>query len=93
MAFLCATSIRRSARPKRTSFLELLRFLCTLITVLMLWEPEWRVSVQPTSKPEIVILYDASRSTETTDAILPPSLDSNQEVVTRKNWIEQSSHQ
>ena len=56
----------------------------------MLWEPEWRVSVQPTSKPEIVILYDASRSTETTDAILPPSLDSNQEVVTRKNWIEQT---
>ena len=55
----------------------------------MLWEPEWRVSLQPTSKPEIVILYDASRSTETTDAILPPSLDSSQEVVTRKNWIEQ----
>ena len=85
MAFLCVISIRRSARPKRTSALEFLRFVCTLITVLMLWEPEWRVSVQPTSKPEIVILYDASRSTETTDAILPPSLDSNQEVVTRKN--------
>jgi len=89
MAFLCAISIHRSARPKRTSALEFLRFLCTLITVLMLWEPEWRVSLQPTSKPEIVILYDASRSTETTDAILPPSLDSSQEVVTRKNWIEQ----
>ncbi|MDG1358490.1 MAG: hypothetical protein P8P36_09880 [Akkermansiaceae bacterium] len=89
MAILCLISIKRSARPKRTSLLELLRFTCTLIVVLMLWEPEWRTITEPTSKPEIIILYDASTSTETNDAILPASLSSPQGVVSRREWIEQ----
>ncbi len=55
----------------------------------MLWEPEWRTITEPTSKPEIIILYDASSSTETIDAILPPSLNSTQAVVSRQNWIKQ----
>ena len=88
MAFLCFSAIKRSARPRRTSILELLRFVCTLVVVLMLWQPEWRTTRQPTSKPEIIILYDASTSTETNDAILPPSLSSSQAVVSRKDWIE-----
>lgn len=65
----------------------MLRFICALITVLMLWQPEWRVVTDPDSKPEIAILYDASRSTTTADAILPSELSANQEVVTRKEWI------
>ena len=54
----------------------------------MLWEPEWHTTSKPTSKPEIIILYDASASTETNDAILPSSV-SNQTIVSRKDWIEQ----
>lgn len=67
--------------------LEVLRFICALIAVLMLWEPEWRTSTNPKSKPEIVILHDASRSTKTVDAILPSFLSASQEVVTREEWI------
>lgn len=68
--------------------LELLRLLCALIAVLMLWQPEWRVVNKPDAKPEVAILYDASSSTTTADAILPSMLSANQEVVTRKEWIE-----
>jgi len=88
IGFLCVVAIKRSARPRRTGVLELLRFLCALIAVLMLWQPEWRVITKPDTKPEIAILYDASRSTTTADAILPPSLSANEEVVTRKEWIK-----
>lgn len=89
MALLCFSSVVRSSRPKRTAILEVLRFLSTLIVVLMLWQPEWRSTHQPTSKPEVIILYDASASTETIDAILPTYLSSNQAIVSRKNWIQQ----
>jgi len=54
----------------------------------MLWQPEWRVITDPDTKPEIAILYDASRSTNTSDAILPSELSANQEVVSRKEWME-----
>ncbi len=88
ISFLCVVAIKRSTRPKRTGALEALRFFCALIAVLMLWQPEWRVVTEPDSKPEIAILYDASRSTSTADAVLPSELSANQEVVTRKEWIE-----
>ena len=68
--------------------MEALRLFCALIAVLMLWQPEWLVISEPNSKPEIAILYDASKSTTTADAILPASLSPSQEVVTRKEWIE-----
>ncbi|BDS05575.1 membrane protein [Oceaniferula spumae] len=81
-------AIRRSTRPKRTGALEALRFLCALICVLMLWQPEWRVITEPNSKPEVAILFDASRSSTTADAILPVELSASQEVVTRSEWME-----
>lgn len=88
IGYLCVTGFKRSARPVRTGSLEALRFLCALIVVLMLWQPEWRVISEPNSKPGIAILYDASNSTSTADAILPSSLSASEEVVTRKEWIE-----
>ena len=88
ISFLCVVAIKRSTRPKRTGALEALRFFCALIAVLMLWQPEWRVVTEPDSKPEIAILYDASRSTSTADAVLPSELSANQEVVTRKEWLD-----
>lgn len=88
IGFLCVIAIRRSTRPRRTGALEALRFLCSLIAVFMLWQPEWRVITDPDTKPEIAILYDASRSTSTSDAILPSELSANEEVVSRKEWMK-----
>ncbi len=79
----------RATRPKRTGALEALRFLCTLLVVLLLWQPEWRTITEPDSKPEVAILIDASRSTTTADAILPAELSGNKNVVTRAEWIQQ----
>ena len=59
------------------------------MAVLMLWQPEWRIITEPDTKPKVAILYDGSLSTETTDAILPAFISANQEVVSRKSWIEQ----
>jgi len=89
MAGLCVTAVLRAARPKRTGALEALRFFCTLLIVLLLWQPEWRTITEPDSKPEVVILTDASLSTTTADAILPVELSGNQKVVTRAEWIQQ----
>lgn len=85
---LCITAIRRSSRPKRTGLLESLRFICALIAVAMLWQPEWLVVTTPDSKPEIAILFDDSKSTSTADAILPLELSTSKEVVTRHEWID-----
>ncbi len=55
----------------------------------MLWQPEWRVVTLPTTKPEVAILIDGSRSSTTADAILPVELSGSQEVVTRSDWMKQ----
>ena len=89
IGFLCFVAIKRATRKKRTGSLEVLRFLCTLACVLMLWEPEWRTITLPDSKPEIVILSDASKSSTTEDAILPVELSADQKVVSRSEWIQQ----
>lgn len=84
MGFLCVTGIRRSLRPKRTGLLELLRFLCTLTVVLLLWQPEWRTTIEPTKDPEIVVLQDASGSMTTADARRPQMFSPTSEIVTRE---------
>lgn len=88
LGFLCITAIKRATRKKRTGSLEILRFLCGVICVLMLWQPEWRIVTIPNTKPEIAILIDGSRSSTTADAILPVELSGSQEVVTRSEWME-----
>ncbi len=86
---LCITAILRATRPKRTGALETLRFLCTLIVVLMLWQPEWREITEPDSKPEVAILIDASLSSTTEDSILPEEISNQQKVITRAEWMKQ----
>lgn len=83
ISYLCILTVQRSARPKRTGFIEGLRFLITLLIVLMLWGPEWRTSIAPLDEPEIAILWDASGSGSTIDAQLPDS----KEVVSRQEFI------
>ena len=81
---------KRSPHPKRTAALECLRFLCALVVVLLLWQPEWRTTVNPDTKPRIAVLWDDSKSMDTIDATLPPVLSDRSEVVSRAEWVEKS---
>ena len=87
---LCVLSWKRSPYPKRTALLESLRFLCTLLVVLLLWKPEWLTVVHPETKPRIAILWDASKSMETLDAELPQLFSPKREVVSRAKWTVQA---
>jgi hypothetical protein len=87
---LCVISWKRSPHPRRTALLESLRFLCTMLVVLLLWKPEWRTILNPETKPRIAILWDASKSMDTLDAELPKLFSPKREVVSRANWTEQA---
>lgn len=93
VAFLCVVSWRRSPHPGRTAILECLRFFITVLVVLLLWQPEWRTTINPTTKPKIAILWDDSRSMKTLDAELPAVLLDEGErggVVARSVWVEKA---
>jgi len=88
---LCFTAWRRAARPLRTGSLEALRFLISLIVVLMLWKPEWRTVIYPEDQPEIVILWDGSSSMTTEDTVVPEWLSSeDRKVISREEFTEQA---
>ena len=74
-------------RPARTGLLEVLRLLCATAVVFMLWQPEWRRTVEPAKQPEIVILWDSSGSMTTADAQLPVGLSPRREVVAREDMV------
>ncbi len=91
VALLCFISWKRSPHPGRTAALEALRFFIALLVVALLWQPEWRTIVNPTTKPKIAILWDNSRSMETLDAVLPPELSGGaDEVVSRADWVKKA---
>ena len=89
VAALCLLAWHRSVHRGRTGALEALRFLITLIVVLLLWKPEWRTVLNPESMPRVAILTDASGSMTTIDAELPLTLSPTQEIVSRSEWVEQ----
>lgn len=87
---LCIIAVKRSARPKRTAGIESLRLIIASLLVLMLWEPEWKTITTPEDEPEIAILWDASGSGSTEDAILPESLATQAAVVSRREFIDKA---
>jgi hypothetical protein len=87
---LSILSWRRSPHRGRTAVLEALRVLAALIVVILLWQPEWRTTIHPDTKPQIAILWDDSGSMQTIDATLPPVLAPGNEVVSRAQWVEQA---
>jgi uncharacterized membrane protein len=87
VALLAATGWRRSPHRGRTALLESLRVLAALAVVLMLWQPEWRTTIHPDSKPVIGILWDDSKSMSTIDATLPPVLSEQSGIVSRAEWV------
>jgi len=93
VAFLCLLSWKRSPHPRRTAMLEILRFFIASIVVMLLWQPEWRTVIHPTTKPKIAILWDDSGSMTTLDARLPAELSEpgkSDEIVSRGDWVEKA---
>ena len=87
-AFLCLLAFRRAVRKKRTGALELLRFVCILLITSLFWEPEWRTVVAPDAPPEVLVLYDESRSMDTEDSQVPPPAPPGQAVETRSETVK-----
>ena len=89
VATLSVISWRRSPFPLRTGLLEGLRFLVALAVVILLWQPEWRITIHPDTKPQIAILWDDSKSMTTVDTTLQDILPATPEVVSRAEWVKQ----
>ncbi len=87
VAVLCVISFRRSPHPRRTFLLETLRFVIAAVIVVLLWQPEWRTTLNPNAKPAIAILWDDSKSMTTIDATLPAALSPGNEVVSRADLV------
>ena len=82
-ASLSFLAIKRSPRRNRTIALECLRMIAITAVVIMLWQPEWQKTLHPDTKPQIVILHDASKSMETIDASIPATPNSEAKVLSR----------
>ena len=89
VAALSVISWKRSPFPLRTGLLEGLRFLVALAVVILLWQPEWRITIHPDTKPQIAILWDDSKSMTTVDTTLQDILPEKSEVVSRAEWVKQ----
>jgi len=87
---LAVIAWRRSPHRRRSAILETLRVLATAAVVIFLWQPEWRTTLHPATKPRIAILWDDSKSMTTTDAPLPLELSDNGGVVTRAEWVKKA---
>ena len=87
---LAVLAWRRSPHRGRSALLESLRCLAVLVVVILLWQPEWRTTLHPATKPRIAILWDDSKSMTTADAPLPLALSDNPAVVTRAEWVKKA---
>ncbi len=90
VAVLCFISWKRSPHPRRTAVLESLRFGIAALVAILLWQPEWRTTLHPDTKPEIAILWDDSGSMTTVDATLPPDLSPKPDIISRADWVKQA---
>lgn len=87
---LSVISWKRSPHRKQHAALEILRFLVAAIVVVLLWQPEWRTTITPDTKPKIAILWDDSKSMTTVDAELPESISASPDVVSRSEWVKKA---
>jgi hypothetical protein len=86
--WLCVLSYRRAPDKKRAFLLESMRFFIAALVAVLLQQPEWRTTVTPNTKPRIAILWDDSKSMQTTDAQLPEVLSPKQEITTRADFTK-----
>jgi hypothetical protein len=88
VGILCLLNYRRSPNKKRGAMLECLRFFIALLVVGLMFQPEWLTVIQPSTKPRIAILWDDSKSMQTTDAELPEIFSPKKEIVTRGEFTK-----
>ncbi len=69
-AGLCLLAWRRSGYRTSLGLLELLRFTLVALAALMLNQPEFIQEFRPQEKPAVAVLWDASPSMQTRDAVL-----------------------
>jgi hypothetical protein len=88
IGILCVKSYRRNPNKRRSAILESLRFIIAMLVIALLWQPEWLTVIHPTTKPRIAVIWDDSKSMETTDAQLPQLFSPNKEITTRKEFTQ-----
>ncbi len=86
--WLCILSYRRAPDKKRAVFLESLRFFIAAIVAFLIQQPEWRTVIIPDTKPRIAILWDDSKSMQTTDAELPEIFSPKKEITSRADFTK-----
>ncbi len=80
---------QRSARPRRTGTLEVIRLLCVIFVCTMLLGPEWRTVQESDLQPEIAIIFDESISMDTEDARRPENMAGSETVMKRRELVAQ----
>jgi hypothetical protein len=68
-AALCFASWRRGGYRRSIGLLELLRLCTVALVAVLLNQPEWIEEFRPEEKPAVAVLYDASTSMDTRDAV------------------------
>jgi uncharacterized membrane protein len=81
--WLSQQQYRRTGRRQSVRWLEVLRWLIVLLLFLTLLQPELRKLINPTVKPEVVVLCDRSRSMETEDVVTASN------TLSRAAWLSQ----
>lgn len=75
---------RRNGARRSLLGLEGFRWVLVLLIFLTLGRPEWIQSIPPHTQPEVVILFDASRSMTTRDVVIDETI-----VRGRDEWLQQ----
>lgn len=82
--WLCLSHWQRSGRRRAVAWLEGLRFLLITLLTFTLLRPEYVRQVRRVGKPEIAVLWDASRSMQTRDVTGSNSVT---RVISRAQWL------
>jgi hypothetical protein len=87
-AGFCFAAWRRSGYLKSMALLELLRLFLVAFAAVLFNQPEWIEEFRPEEKPSIAVLWDASASMDTRDAVTGGDTAASGAANTRRETIE-----
>ena len=79
--WVCRANWVRSGRRVAVARLETLRFILISLLAFTLFRPEWVQVSKKSSRPEVAVMFDGSRSMETRD------IPATNGAVSRADWI------
>src|SRR5438105_2285317 len=79
---VCRANWLRSGKRPAIARLEILRFILISLLAFTLLRPEWVQISRKSSRPEVAVLLDASRSMETRDLA-----GANNAAISRAQWV------